>query len=483
MSVPLPPTFGISPLPGTSVAGTRLSGGRPVRRIDLSPTAAPVVGALLAGETVALAAEAGGCTTKVAGMVARRLVATGMAGPRPEPMVGGDVASVAAIIPAHDAERTIATALSGLVGVAEVIVVDDGSSDGTGDVAAAAGARVLRNERPTGPSAARNRGIAASTADLVVVLDSDAEPSAGWLAPLLAHLADPTVGGVGPRVVALDDGSALGAYEATSGSLDLGGWPAVVRPDGPVPFVSTTALLLRRSLWEELGGFAEDLRFGEDLDFAWRAAAAGRPLVYEPAALVAHRHRSALADHLRNRNRYGSAAGPLGRRHGHHPRPAVAPPLLTAAAAAAVTGFPRAAAALTATSVAITAAKLHEEGDPPADAVREALRATMRAGRGLAAAVSRPWLPAALALASIRSRSRPVVAGAVLARLARNRPPPKGSAAARSWPVLRFLDDLWFSTGVLQGCVAARTIRPLVPAGSPGPHRTTTVLGTELVLP
>lgn len=483
MSAPLPAPFGVTPLPGTGVEGSRLVGGQPARRIDLSPDATPVVTLLLAGATVADAARTSGCTSELAGAIARRLVATGIAGPRPGAGAGPDVASIAAVIPAKDAARTIAAAIGGLAGVADVVVVDDGSTDGTAEVAASAGARVLRNDRPAGPAAARNRGIAATTADVVVLLDSDAEPCAGWLAPLLAHLDDPEVGGAGPRVVAVDDGSPLGAYEAVSGPLDLGAWAATVRPDGPVPFVSTTALVLRRSLWEELGGFAEDLRFGEDLDLAWRAAAVGRPLVYEPVAVVAHRHRAALADHLRNRNRYGSAAGPLSLRHGHHPRPAVATPLLTAAAAAAVAGFPRAAAGLAVASLGRTATELHRLDEAPAAAAREAVRSTTRGARGLAAAISRPWLPAALALAVVRSRSRPVVAVAVLARLARNLPPSDGSRAARTWPVLRFLDDLWFSAGVLQGCAAARTARPLTPAAPPGPHRATTVLGTELLLP
>ena len=63
--------------------------------------------------------------------------------------------------------------------------------------------RVLRHDHPRGPAAARNAGLAAATTPLVAFLDSDVLPDPGWLEPLLAHLADPAVGLVAPRIVAL----------------------------------------------------------------------------------------------------------------------------------------------------------------------------------------------------------------------------------------------------------------------------------------
>ena len=483
-STPLPPVTGVVALPGSTMTGRVLVGGSPRRRIELLPEAAPIVTALLGGATVAEVAARTGASAGSVGAMARRLVDTSVAGPVPAATSAGRpvIGDVAAVIPAHDAASTVGSAIAGLRGVAEVVVVDDGSTDSTADVAAAAGARVLRNDRPRGPAAARNLGIAATSSDLVVVLDADARPRAGWLDLLLAHLDDAMVGGVAPRIVGIDDGSTLGAYERAAGPLDLGPWPALVRPDGPVTFVSTTALLLRRSLWEDLGGFDEHLRFGEDLDFAWRAAAR-RPLVHEPAAVVEHHHRTDLLALLRNRSRYGSAAGALSLRHPGHPRAAVAPPLLTAAAVAAVAGLPRTAAVLMTASGAITARRLSTLGSPPLAAAKEALRSTLRSGRGLAAAVSRPWLPVALGAAACRRRSRPVVVAAVVGRMANHRPPPGTPMTARSWWSLRFLDDLAFSAGVLRGCLAARTVLPLTPGRPPGPHRTTTVLGTEVILP
>jgi cellulose synthase/poly-beta-1,6-N-acetylglucosamine synthase-like glycosyltransferase len=85
---------------------------------------------------------------------------------------------VTVIIPARDAATTLPRCLSALVAStsppSEVIVADDGSTDATGDVAARAGARVLRlGDGPLGPAAARNRGAAAARGDLLVFLDAD----------------------------------------------------------------------------------------------------------------------------------------------------------------------------------------------------------------------------------------------------------------------------------------------------------------------
>ncbi|HEU5083315.1 MAG TPA: mycofactocin biosynthesis glycosyltransferase MftF [Acidimicrobiales bacterium] len=482
---PLPPTFGVRPLPGTGLERGRLTGGVPHRRVDLAPAVVAVVEALLAGASIADTAAATGRSSEHVGAVARRLVDIGAAGPRPPvaacpgtPAVG----EVAAVIPARDAEATIEAALDGLAGVGEVVVVDDGSTDRTSSVARAAGAQVIRTEVPAGPAAARNAGIRACTAELVVVLDSDARPVPGWLDALVPHLADPATGGVAPRVVAVDDGTALGRYEAAAGPLDLGDRAAAVRPDGAVTFVSTTALVLRRELWERLGGFDEALRFGEDLDFAWRAAAV-QPLVYEPAATVHHPHRATLRAHVANRMGYGSASGPLSRRHPGHPRAAVAPPLLTAAAVAGVAGLPRVAGALGAAAIGDTARRLSGLGQAPDAVARETAAATVRAGRGLAAAVSRPWLPLALAVAAARPGARPAVAAAVLARLALGRERPPAGTSPVEWAALRLLDDLASSAGVLRGCIEACTVAPLMTRPPTGPARTTTVLGTELALP
>src|SRR4051794_20264371 len=106
---------------------------------------------------------------------------------------GAEGMKVAVIVPARDAAGLLPTALDALAAqtvAAEVIVVDNGSRDGTADVAEAhpVVTRVVRRARGEGPGAARNSGAAATDAPLLAFTDADCAPSPGWLAAGLAAL-------------------------------------------------------------------------------------------------------------------------------------------------------------------------------------------------------------------------------------------------------------------------------------------------------
>ena len=183
---------------------------------------------------------------------------------------------------------------------------------------------MLRHATPRGPAAARNAGLAAARTPLVAFLDSDVVPEPGWLEPLLARLADPAVGLVAPRIVALPPVTGwLGRYEAVRSSLDLGPDPALVVPRSRVAYVPSAALLVRR---DAVGaGFDEDMHVAEDVDLVLRLHAAGWRLRYEPAARVAHDHRTSLRAWWLRKAFYGTGAAPLALRH----RGAVPPMVLS----------------------------------------------------------------------------------------------------------------------------------------------------------
>ena len=142
---------------------------------------------------------------------------------------------------------------------------------------------MLRHPTARGPAAARNAGLAAATTPLVAFLDSDVVPEPGWLAPLLARLADPAVGLVAPRIVALPPITGwLGRYEAVRSSLDLGPDPALVVPRSRVAYVPSAAMLVRRAAVG--AGFDAGMHVAEDVDLVLRLHAAGWRLRYEPAA-------------------------------------------------------------------------------------------------------------------------------------------------------------------------------------------------------
>ena len=114
--------------------------------------------------------------------------------PRPRP--GGvepACHSISVVIPAYNAERTIGKVLEALRSQqpppAEIIVVDDGSVDGTGAVARRLGAHVVRTEGRGYAGAARNRGWDAATGDIVVFVDADSVPAPDWGAGLARALA------------------------------------------------------------------------------------------------------------------------------------------------------------------------------------------------------------------------------------------------------------------------------------------------------
>ncbi|SFR02539.1 glycosyltransferase family 2 protein [Desulfoscipio geothermicus] len=112
---------------------------------------------------------------------------------------------VVALIPAYNEERYIHDTVSSLVEIneiAEIVVVDDASTDRTAELAARAGARVVGLPCNGGKGAALNRGVAEISADVVVLLDGDLGASAGearlLLEPILNGRADMTVAGFPP---------------------------------------------------------------------------------------------------------------------------------------------------------------------------------------------------------------------------------------------------------------------------------------------
>lgn len=93
------------------------------------------------------------------------------------PQGTGTPPTFAVVVPAHDAAAEIAPCLRALTasgfGAGEILVVDDGSRDGTGDAARAEGVRVLRHPRALGPALARNAGAAATDSDVILFVDAD----------------------------------------------------------------------------------------------------------------------------------------------------------------------------------------------------------------------------------------------------------------------------------------------------------------------
>ncbi len=182
--------------------------------------------------------------------------------------------------------------------IGEIVVVDNGSSDGSAEHAEALGARVIRLDRNYGFSRAVNRGVAEAATELVVIINNDVAPAEDWLERLVRALAR---GGndawfAGGRLMQ------AGREEYLDGSFDLlcrGGtaWRAgkgrrygsVWEEPRRAWSVPMTAALFRTELFRRVGGLEESFEsYLEDVEFGLRCAVHGYRGLYVPEAAAVH---------------------------------------------------------------------------------------------------------------------------------------------------------------------------------------------------
>lgn len=470
--------------------GAALLGGAPPRLVRLSATARrllPPSGAPLR------------VTSPTHRALARTLLDAGLAHPVPSAPGPGVPApsEVTVVVPVRDRPLDrLLTALPdhlGPDGLGGLVVVDDGSRDPerVRRTVRAAGGTVLRHAVPRGPAAARNAGLAAARTPYVAFVDSDVVPEPGWLWPLLAHLRDPAVALVAPRIVALDPGQTppgrlpglLFRYEAVRSSLDLGPDPAPVVPRSRVAYVPGAALLVRvDAVATGPGGAVFDpaMHVAEDVDLVLRLHAAGWSMRFEPASRVAHEHRTAPSQWWRRKAFYGTGAAPLARRH-----PGSVPPLVlsgwTAAACLLLLARRRDTTALAGLITALAAERLSRRLGGLAHPRRTAARLTALGLAGaawqLASGATRHFWPVAAALLPFSARARRAVLAAAAAEgLAdwwthRDRDP-RVRVPLPGYLLAHRLDDLAYGAGLWWGALRHRTPAPLCPAG-PRPRRRT----------
>jgi mycofactocin system glycosyltransferase len=261
------------------------------------------------------------------GILQVRRAAAGGESPAPCP-------SVTVIIPVLDRAEELGDCLAALVSLdypsdrLDVVVIDDGSRDGAAvsRVAGRYGARLLINDRNRGPSFSRNRAARTSAAEILAFVDSDCVPDRSWLRDLVPYLAWDRVGAVGGRTIGYYTESSLDRYEEVSSPLDMGRHFTIKGRGADSFYLPTCNLLVRRSIYEGVGGLREDLRVGEDVDLCWRLRSTGSYLVYAPEAIVRHKHRDSLGALLRRRAQYGTSEATLHRLHpGKRKRFPVAP--------------------------------------------------------------------------------------------------------------------------------------------------------------
>lgn len=205
----------------------------------------------------------------------------------------------------------------------EVIVVDDGSSDGTpARLAGIQGLRYHQRDTNGGFIAACNDGARMARGDLLVFLNNDTVPQPGWLDALVGTFSDEPNTGLAGAQLRYPDGrlQEAGGVVFSDGS----GWNYGRHESADDPrfaylreadYVSGAAIAIPRGLFQEVGGFDDHYApaYYEDTDLAFKVRGAGRKVVYQPRAVVVHEEGAtagtdtttgAKAYQVRNRERF-----------------------------------------------------------------------------------------------------------------------------------------------------------------------------------
>lgn len=192
----------------------------------------------------------------------------------------------------------------------EIIVVDDGSTDGVGEIAEKFDCRVIRTEN-RGLSNARNTGLAAADGELVAYLDDDAYPDPHWLRYLArTFMTTDHVGVGGPNISPPGDG-ALAECVANAPGNPI----HVLLTDQQAEHIPGCNMAFRRASLVEVGGFDPRFRVaGDDIDVCWQLEQAGGSLGYCAAAMVWHHRRGSLRAFWRQQTGYGRAEALLARK-------------------------------------------------------------------------------------------------------------------------------------------------------------------------
>jgi GT2 family glycosyltransferase len=208
--------------------------------------------------------------------------------------------TVTAVIPHWNRRDLLSTLLENLRQQTRafdcVIVADNGSTDGSAEMAEAAGAHVVRMGENRGFAAAVNRGIGAARTDWIAILNNDVTLDARWLETMLIAAEKQGAWFAAGKILRADDPRMIDATFDEISRAACAWRCGAGRPDGPlwnkprvIRIAPMTAAIFKRTLFEEIGPLDESFEsYLEDVDFGIRCACAGRLGIYVPEAVAWH---------------------------------------------------------------------------------------------------------------------------------------------------------------------------------------------------
>ncbi len=225
--------------------------------------------------------------------------------------------SISVVVAAYNAARTLRPCLESLSRLRypdyEVILVDDGSTDTTGEIALSfPEVRYVKHEQNLGLSTARNAGILAAQGEIIAFTDADCRADEDWLYYLASGMVGgPFVGLGGPNLLPPED-SALSAAVMVS----PGGPAHVMLTDREAEHIPGCNMAFWKWALLDIGGFDPVFHAaGDDVDVCWRLLQAGHKIGFSPAAVVWHYRRASVGAYLRQQHGYGEAEAMLIRKH------------------------------------------------------------------------------------------------------------------------------------------------------------------------
>lgn len=188
--------------------------------------------------------------------------------------------SVSIILPAHNEERWIEACLESILKIdnysdKEVIVVDDASTDRTSEILEQFPVIIIRNERPVGPSSARNIGVKRAEGEIVVFIDAHCivdDPE--WIQKFVRSFRDPKVGAVGGYF----------RRDHNKSRLSL----TIRQSKSRLRLIKSANAAYRKAVFEQVGGFDPSMEWGGDAALTFKVHKSGWKIVHSRDIMIVH---------------------------------------------------------------------------------------------------------------------------------------------------------------------------------------------------